>query len=525
MPDKAALKREALAEQPAVSSTEGTEIITAELTLKVQNRISGTNTPTDYTAELSRINQELERYTSNADKTDYSVALGCGILAGLLDSFFAGEFSLTEAHEWGGEQTERFVLKVAKWQGYQGDDTKGAIVYLAEKRKHPDGTHGFHLASDSNTPDFGGGKQHHLRDFAHHGTVTGLLFSMLTQFTGKSYGTDVTGRFIVVPVRNKDFIGRTVPQKLLYGTVYWFFHLVSDVAGSGTSSEGTGIPGPILSCAKLLSSTPLFKNGLNDKGNREFSTFLSKLFNGTYFGERDENGKLIPLRFDMRTEVGIARHVGKMTLPILLNEALVRAFYLIRRLVFEFQRTNVQSFADLKAIEWDKVKPYGNRTIGRMLTVSSLTFTVADTTDAAIHAALESGGNWVLFTGRFLTRFNYIGIGRAAIAVVREVSSERKETQLIREKRILIQSYSAQIMEQIQQFKKELDQKICEYLAEDIVSFLEGFDNIERGLASNDSDLVIQGNLVIQRVLGREPQFINQKEFDELIDSDIPLIL
>lgn len=58
----------------------------------------------------------------------------------------------------------------------------------------------FPIPSDGNTPDFGGGLQHHLRDFAHHPTIVGLAFSLLTQFTEKSYGTDVNGVFLVVDV-------------------------------------------------------------------------------------------------------------------------------------------------------------------------------------------------------------------------------------------------------------------------------------------------------------------------------------
>jgi hypothetical protein len=54
---------------------------------------------------------------------------------------------------------------------------------------------------------------------------------------------------------------------------------------------------------------------------------------------------------------------------------------------------------------------------------------------------------------------------------------------------------------------------------------MAGFDYMKMGLSENDPNLVIKGNVVIQRVLGREPQFTNQEEFDELMDSDIPLIL
>ena len=47
---------------------------------------------------------------------------------------------------------------------------------------------------------------------------------------------------------------------------------------------------------------------------------------------------------------------------------------------------------------------------------------------------------------------------------------------------------------------------------------------MKQGLASGDSDLVIKGNVVIQRVLGRKPQFTSQEEFDDLMDSDMPLV-
>ena len=46
------------------------------------------------------------------------------------------------------------------------------------------------------------------------------------------------------------------------GTITWFFHLVSDVAGSSSTAGitgGTGIPGPILALAKEISVIPLLR--------------------------------------------------------------------------------------------------------------------------------------------------------------------------------------------------------------------------------------------------------------------------
>ena len=90
---------------------------------------------------------------------------------------------------------------------------------------------------------------------------------------------------------------------------------------------------------------------------------------------------------------------------------------------------------------------------------------------------------------------------------------------------MLLMDAKAQIMfERLQEFKAQLDEKLCTYLVEDIEAFIEGFDYINEGLASGDSNLVIKGNVVIQKALGRDSQFTTQEEFDDLMESDIPLV-
>lgn len=497
------------------------EVISAELTVS-------SDKPQEHSdlgainQSLQRVNSELEKYTNNADKIDYALAVGSGILCGIIDSIFVGEFSLDEANQWGNEQTSAFVLRVAKTQGYNGDSPTGAIKYLEDM---------FPIAADKATNQFGGGLQHHLRDFSHHPTPVGLVCSVLTQFTGKVYGTDVHGAFQVVSL-NEDglsLIGKNFPEKIMFGTINWAFHMVSDMAGSSGSvmkgSLGTGLPGPLVSMLKELSSTPLFQK-MDENGHKEFSVYISKLFNGTLLGDRNGDGKLISARkFDLRTELGVARHVGRQAVPVIINECVIRAFYFIRRLAMELCRVNPKQFKDIAVLHWNTILPFRNRTVERMVTISSMTFTVADTTDAAIHAAIESGGNWVLFSGRFVTRFNYIGAGRAAIAIVKEVSNEKKETQLIHEKMLLSEAKAALFLEQLQKFKTTLEERVSNYLVEDISAFVTGFDYMADGLASGDSDLVIKGNIIIQKVLGREPQFTNQEEFDVLMESDVPLTL
>lgn len=506
--------------QAEETRTSEQEVITAQVTVTGPTPQAAADLDT-VNRDLRRVEAELTRYTNTADKLDYAVALGSGVLAGAVDSLFVGEFSLEEADKWGNEKVNNFVLKAARSQGYQGKDLADAIKKLEQD---------FPIAADKATNQFGGGLQHHLRDFSHHPTPVGLVCSILTQFTGKVYGTDVAGVFQAVQL-NEDglsLIGKSFPEKITCGVVNWAFHMVSDMAGSSGSvmkgNFGTGLPGPLVSLLKELSTTPLFQK-TNQDGYKEYSVWISKLFNGTLLGTRDENNKLIPHKFDLRTELGVGNYIGRLTIPVLLNECFVRAFYFLRRLAVELASAQIETLGDFVKLPWDRILPYRNRTIDRMLTVATMTFTVADTADAATRAAIESGGNWVLFSGRFVTRFNYVGAGRAAMAIVREISDERKEVQLLHERMLLSEAKASLFLAQLQDFKARLEEKVSNYLAEDITAFMEGFDLMDRGLASGDSDLVIRGNVIIQKVLGREPQFETQEEFDELMESDEPLVL
>jgi hypothetical protein len=385
--------------------------------------------------KISELNKEIDRLTNHANGLDYMVAVGSGILAGIVDSLWVGEFKFERGKAWGTEEVNKFVKNTAKSQGYKGNDLEGAIKHLEKK---------FGAPSDSNTLDFGGGLQHHLRDFAHHPTPIGLIFSMLTQFTGKAFGTNTNGFFQIVSVRNTALIGKDIPQKFLFGTVFWFFHLVSDIAGSNSyAGAGTGLPGPILALLKEVSSLPFFKNkdGVND-----FSLWISKLFNGTLLAEHDENGKIIKesaelMRFDLRAELGVAYELGRQTIPVILNECIVRGFYFIRRLVTEIKEKDIKHISELKRINWGKTLPFKNRTIIRMLAISTGTFTAIDIADAAIRGAIKAGPPMVApgvpnpkFIKEFVMRINFVGVGRFAVAVGTDIAMGIKRNKLRNER-------------------------------------------------------------------------------------------
>lgn len=359
----------------------------------------------DFDRIIFDLDQKIDMLSSHADKIDLIVAAASGLLCGALDVFWVGEFDLTRGREIASKKVENFVSKTAKAFGCKKEDLQSSVEFLEKK---------FPLASDGNTPGFGGGLQHHLRDFSHHPTVFGLAFSLLTQFTYKSYGTDKTGNFIIldVPEKSRVFIGDDIPKKILYGTVIWFFHLVSDIAGSGNTAAttgGTGIPGPILALAKEISAIPIFSK--MKIGDNTLSVMLSKLFNGTLLAQHDANGKIIKdtvLKFDFRGELGAALEIGRQALPVIANECIVRGFYMIRRLAMEIKRVSPHTLDEFKQISWDDVKPFGNPTITRMLTVATGVFVTVDVGEAVV-------------TQKYWVSINYVGVGRFALAIGGEI--------------------------------------------------------------------------------------------------------
>lgn len=362
---------------------------------------------------------EWAPHVDKADKLDYVVAVSSGVISGLIDVVYVGEFSLDRAEAWGKEHIERAVIRVAKIEGYKGSDLDGAIRHMEEA--HP-------LASDGNTNDFGGGRQHHLRDFSHHFSISGLFFSILTQFTGMSVGTDKDGKLLVVPIpeSHKKYLGKNFEEKVAYGTIGWFFHMVSDMAGSsGSLSGGTGVPGPLVSFMKELSALPFFKNAT--EGDIGFRRWVSKLFNGTLLAEHDESGHIIKesvRKFDLRAEIGLLGEVGRQALPVLINQCVVRSFYFCRRLAREVDQLQIDSIPALERIAPEDILPWGTPSMQRMITVSSGIFAWVDLTDALVRSMKDKD------VSTFFLRINYVGVATFAISCAVDIKATLKREAL-----------------------------------------------------------------------------------------------
>lgn len=400
-------------------------------------------------ALINELNVDIERLTNCADGIDNMVAVASGLLTGLIDSFFVGEFNFTELKADSNKFINKFIEAYAKNNGYDGKGgLKGAITFLENKFpvEQDNLWHGKGISSS---------KLHHLEDIAHHPTPLGLLAAIIVTFLRMGIFVDKKGHwhFEAIDTTPKQLLRIWLPviiSGVLLWLIYlakskhpekieklpnpikrivvalaaapavievllkvndWFGHLVSDMGGSkNTAGDGMGIPGLFLSLLKELASVPPLKE-----------TPLSNIVSDIYSKDK----------FDLRTELAIVEHLGKQAIPVILNEVIVRTFYFVRRLIIEKQQSN-----EWKDVNWLNVMPFNNRTINRMLTIASGTFVAVDAADAAIRAAIKNGGN--IYNPKlyvdFILRINFVGIGRFALAAGTDIHMGCKRKKLIDER-------------------------------------------------------------------------------------------
>ncbi len=187
-----------------------------------------------------------------------------------------------------------------------------------------------------------------------------------------------------------------------------------------------GIPGSLMSLLKELSVLPIFKESdFSEKLYKAFTKGIGEGKNQLDLNALNALFQSADNKFDSRTEEAVKHELKRQFFPVVINEILTRCFYFVRHLYSEIKEKQ-----NIELIEWTKVIPLGNRTIARMMTISTGTMEVVDMADTAIMAGAKSGGNMALFSTQFVLRINYIGIGRFAIACTADVAMEAKKNRL-----------------------------------------------------------------------------------------------
>lgn len=77
-------------------------------------------------------------YHDKCDKYDYLIAVGCGVIAGLMDVFLVGAPGDSKLQSWTDTQVDKAVMGFAKISGWtpragQENNVKSAVGFLEKK--------------------------------------------------------------------------------------------------------------------------------------------------------------------------------------------------------------------------------------------------------------------------------------------------------------------------------------------------------------------------------------------------------
>ena len=323
----------------------------------------------------------FEESVNENKKLYYGLAAASGVLTGTLTGLFPGK--IENAAENSKQLAEKALKQAAKNLG-QGKNVQSLIETLQPL-----------IPSDING----------MKDLASAPGLLGLAVAMAAQVGNQRYLISQNGELIFTPLDAKKTVkSPDIAGSLLFGFIYWFLQLVVREAEdeAGADKHYKDIPAPLMKLAKKLAKLDMFRNLTTDYVSEiiPIATYLASVAQHVSDDDRDWS-----------------EHVKKQVFPVALNEALTRGSYLLLHLHREIAEGKIKSLADLRKCDLNKLFPRENRTLLRMLTISSGTFVAVSTSIVAVRSAAQSAGNPAIFLARFAVSVNLVGIGRFIVAL------------------------------------------------------------------------------------------------------------
>ncbi len=332
---------------------------------------------------------------AKCDRYDYLAAAFCGGAAGLIDVFFVGDPITSVLGKYTDKAADNFVQKAAQlfWKNdtrktgkfkKMPQDLEKSISYLEQAFPVKyDARYAKDLVAEEGVLKGMKSKNHHLLSLEHSPDMIGLTFAIINQFRGKATFIDKGEIIHLVPKKTSGAVpylqGTTLPSMIFSGFINWIGHIISDMVGSSSTREegktgrGAGIPIPFFELLLLC-----------DSGNFKGETFAQNMI------------KVFEEGYDLR--FGAA-----MSIPVILNELMIKVFWIIRN---KFIRKK----------SWNECFPSKKHADLRiMLIVGNSTLCLIDGADAALHSV--TGGNLVVF----VCHLNLIGWARLVMLVLREM--------------------------------------------------------------------------------------------------------
>lgn len=372
------------------------------------------------------LDADFDQAISERDYSYYAVAVASGLLTGAFSQLKFSEKQLEKIAEWKAKDWDKYVSIAAQIAGYKKSDVKGAYEFLLN-RVIP-------FVDESLKAEVNDSINEVLKTLSNHPTVAGLVFSVFTQFSGEKYIIGENG-LTKKPVPKYYAIGRNVEEKITYGLLYWVFNIgIDKVVSKRNILDDLKIPKEIINLLKDICKLPIFEGVPTNYNEVEklYSDVIKKIYENSTF--KDENGDVQQFNLkDLIQDLGNRSIEGSM--PVIINECIVRTFYLLKKLIVECKESKVSSLEELKNIDVEKVLPFNNRLISRMILISSSCFLGVNVAGATVKAVMAEKTKTGDFKKTLFAEINIAGVGRFVFAVVADSKYWSDDIQIILQRR------------------------------------------------------------------------------------------
>lgn len=353
---------------------------------------------------------EFDDKVSEDHRSYYLVAATSGIITGIFSSLKLSEKVLDKINEWKSKDWDGYISALAGMVGYGNDDAAGAIKFLRDRIVTA-------VASGLER------EQNETMDrwssiVSNHPSIVGLVYSVLTQFSGKRYVFE-DDKIKSEPLPEYYSLGRNTAEKIICGALYWFFDMAMNATVSAKSLlNDIKVPKELQKLLRELSKLPIFRNIATkiENAERYFSEWISNIFKSHSY--KDENGDLKEYDFYGSITESILLKGCLKSIPVLMNECIVRLYYLLKKLITELKNKKITNIEDFSKIDIQKIIPFNNRLLSRMLLISSGCFVGVNVAGATIKAIKEESKREGSFAKTLFTEISFEGIGRFIFACV-----------------------------------------------------------------------------------------------------------
>lgn len=349
-------------------------------------------------------NEKFEEHIPESAKVYYSMAFASGVLTGTLSMFHLSEKQLADIDEFKEKNWKPLIVGCVNLAGYKKSDYKGAAKYLLDRSIRT-------IQQDGKVKDV-------LCVLSNHPSLTGLVFSIITQYCGKAVVLSENGNITMQNLPAYYAIGDTNAEKLVCAVLYWLFNLAADEAVSNRHIiDELGLSKVLLAKIKEFANFSFMKSIPNDfdEAEHSFSDWLNNTIKGTelYFEQRD--GKNVHPLFAM---MGNALNIAEDSFPVLINECLIQSTYILIRICDVVKEQKITSFAELHEVSAYTVLPTNERILSKMCLIASAAFAGTNIAGAVLKGIKGKKADGRSFAKTFVSELNVAGIGRFIFACV-----------------------------------------------------------------------------------------------------------